>query len=80
MLLFAVNPFKMTRDILSGESYRYHQAAASAEYELTRSENKGRDVVLPTSDLATIDENHWLNKCLASYFSVNTVRAVTQEQ
>ena len=79
-LLFAVNPLKMTRNILSGESYRYHQAVVSAEYELTRSENKGGDVVLPTNDLATTDENHWLNKCLASYFSVNTVRAVTQEQ
>ena len=80
ILLFAVNPLDMTRDILSGKSYRYHQVVSSAEFDLMLPENLGKDVVLPTSDLVTTDPSHWLNKCLAEYFSINTVKAASPEK
>ena len=80
VLLFAVNPLNMARDILSGKSYRHHQVVSNAEFDLRLPENLGKDVVLPTSDLVTTDASHWLNKCLAEYFSIKTVKAASPEK
>ena len=68
----------MARDIVSGSSNRYHQTVSNAENVLMLPENQGKDVVLATNDLVTTDKNHYLNKCLAGYFSVNTVKAATE--
>lgn len=74
-LLFFVNPYKMSKTIANGSAAQHHRELARAEKFLTLPENQGKDIILPTADLVSHDQNHWVNKCVADYFSVNTVRA-----
>jgi hypothetical protein len=75
VLLFSVNPLKMLRNIVTGSSAQHQLTISHAETILMLPENQGKDIVLPTDDLVTHDKNHWVNRCVAEYFSVNTVRA-----
>ena len=79
VLLFSVNPYKMLRTIATGSSAQYHLDVSHAEEILMLPENHDKDIILPTDDLVTHDKYHWVNKCVAEYFSVNTVRAADRK-
>ena len=75
IVLIAINPLQLTGELIDGTRQQQHDSVVAAVKLLDATSVKGKDVELPTKHLVTPDKSHWINRCVATYFDLNSVWA-----
>ena len=85
IVLLAVNVKDLTEDIVSGQAKAYSQSIENVRQILTSDKNQDADVTVTNTIknpnissgsgfLVSIDEKHWVNRCVAMYHKNKSVR------